>query len=194
MSALVLVSTSAQRRALLQQLGLAFRVAAPQLAVETLNPQWDLDRALADLAVRKAQTVRREFPEAILIGCDTMVVANGRPLGKPADRAEARQMLTALSGRTHQVKSGLALLLPDGRCYQQTVTTQVQMKNLTEGLIEAYLATHESRNRAGSYAIQGRGVALTEGIQGSYTNVVGMPLELLCQWLDELGEEPFGYA
>ena len=122
-----------------------------------------------------------------------MVVADGRPLGKPADLAGARQMLKTLSGKVHQVKSGLALLLPDGRSFQETVTTQVQMKNLTEGLIEAYLATHESKNRAGSYAIQGRGVALTEGIRGSYTNVVGMPLELLCQWLAEIGEEPFGY-
>lgn len=193
MSALVLVSTSAQRRALLAQLGLSFTVVAPKLEEETLKFGWDLDEALADLALRKAQTVRVDYPDAILIGCDTMVVADGRPLGKPADLAGARQMLKTLSGRVHQVKSGLALLLPDGRSFQETVTTQVQMKNLTEGLIEAYLATHESKNRAGSYAIQGRGVALTEGIRGSYTNVVGMPLELLCQWLAEIGEEPFGY-
>lgn len=193
MSALVLVSTSAQRRALLAQLGLSFTVVAPKLEEETLKFGWDLDEALADLALRKAQTVRVDYPDAILIGCDTMVVADGRHLGKPADLAGARQMLKTLSGRVHQVKSGLALLLPDGRSFQETVTTQVQMKNLTEGLIEAYLATHESKNRAGSYAIQGRGVALTEGIRGSYTNVVGMPLELLCQWLTEIGEEPFGY-
>ncbi|MFP5527362.1 Maf family protein [Peptococcus simiae] len=193
MSALVLVSTSAQRQALLAQLGLPFTVAAPKLEVETLKPGWGLDEALADLAFRKAQTVRADYPDALLIGCDTMVVADGEPLGKPADLAAARQMLEALSGRVHQVKSGLALLVPDGRSFQATVTTQVQMKNLTEGLIEAYLATHESRNRAGSYAIQGRGVALTEGIQGSYTNVVGMPLEVLCQWLADIGEEPFGY-
>lgn len=194
MMPLVLASTSPQRKALLTQLALSFTVTAPLLADETLNAALDFDAALADLAVRKATSVRTAFPDAAIIGCDTMVVVDGQPLGKPQNKAVAREMLKRLSGRQHEVKSGCALLLPDGRIFSETVTTQVQMALLPERLIEAYLLTEESRNRAGGYAIQGRGATLIESICGSYTNVVGMPLEVLSCWLYCIGEEPFGYG
>lgn len=179
MMPLVLASTSPQRKALLTQLALSFTVTAPLLADETFDAALDFDAALADLAVRKAKSVRTAFPDAAIIGCDTMVVVDGQPLGKPQNKAVARDMIKRLSGRQHEVKSGCALLLPDGRVFSETVTTQVQMALLPECLIEAYLLTEESRNRAGGYAIQGRGAALIESICGSYTNVVGMPLEVL---------------
>lgn len=193
MMPLVLASTSPQRKALLTQLALSFTVTAPLLTDETLDAALDFDAALADLAVRKAKSVRTAFPDAAIIGCDTMVVVDGQPLGKPQNKAVARDMLKRLSGRQHEVKSGCALLLPDGQVFSETVTTQVQMTLLPERLIEAYLLTEESRNRAGGYAIQGRGAALIESICGSYTNVVGMPLEVLSRWLYCIGEEPFGY-
>ncbi len=193
MMPLVLASTSPQRKALLTQLALSFTVTAPLLADETFDAALDFDAALADLAVRKAKSVRTAFSDAAIIGCDTMVVVDGQPLGKPQNKAVAREMLKRLSGRQHEVKSGCALLLPDGRVFSETVTTQVQMALLPECLIEAYLLTEESRNRAGGYAIQGRGAALIESICGSYTNVVGMPLEVLSRWLYWIGEEPFGY-
>lgn len=193
MMPLVLASTSPQRKALLTQLALSFTVTAPLLADETLDAALDFDAALADLAVRKAKSVRTAFPDAAIIGCDTMVVVDGQPLGKPQNKEVAREMLKRLSGRQHEVKSGCALLLPDGQVFSETVTTQVQMALLPERLIEAYLLTEESRNRAGGYAIQGRGAALIESICGSYTNVVGMPLEVLSRWLYCIGEEPFGY-
>ncbi len=138
-------------------------------------------------ALRKARAVRREDrPEAVL-GCDTIVSLDGRIYGKPEDEQQARATLQALSGRTHVVVSGLALLL-GGEERTAVARTEVSFRELQPSTLDWYLALGEWRERAGGYAIQGAGAALVRSIAGDYENVVGLPLpglldiypELLC--------------
>lgn len=191
---LILASTSPQRRALLEQLNFPFSVVAPRLAEETLEANCDLHDAMAHLALAKANSVASLYDDALIIGCDTVVVLDGMVLGKPKDRREAKNMLTALSGQSHQVLSGLAVSdVRSGRSLCRCAETTVFMRPFSQSEVEAYIATGESIGRAGSYAIQERGVFLTEGIKGSWTNVVGLPLELLAELLKEFGKDPFAY-
>ena len=136
-------------------------------------------------ALRKARAVRRaRAPEAVL-GCDTVVVLDGSIYGKPADAGAARETITALGGRTHEVLSGLALLLP-GEQRTALARTKVTFRALEEGLLDWYLATGEWRDRAGGYAIQGAGAALVRAVAGDYENVVGLPLATLLDVYPEL--------
>ncbi len=136
-------------------------------------------------ALRKARAVRRAgAPEAVL-GCDTVVVLDGSIYGKPADAGAARETITALGGRTHEVLSGLALLLP-GEQRTALARTKVTFRALEEGLLDWYLATGEWRDRAGGYAIQGAGAALVRAVAGDYENVVGLPLATLLDVYPEL--------
>lgn len=182
---LILASASPQRKILLEQLGLSFAVVPHTLLEETMQYD-DMERSLADLALRKAQSVAHLYPEALILGADTVISFRQQVLGKPACYAEAYQMLRQLSGQVHLVISGLALV--DSQQVQSVaVCTEVKMKAYTEEDIHEYLALGEYHGRAGSYAIQGAGVLLTEGIVGSYTNVVGLPLETLGRLLKERG-------
>jgi septum formation protein len=136
-------------------------------------------------ARRKALAVREpEAPEAVL-GCDTVVVLDGVLYGKPADLPAARRTLMALSGRTHEVFSGLVLLL-DGEERTAVARTEVTFRPLEGGLLDWYLAGGEWRGRAGGYAIQGTGAALVRSIAGDYENVVGLPLASLLDIYPEL--------
>lgn len=182
---LVLVSTSPQRKALLEQLGLSFTIVPHRLAVEEIGPG-PVEEALAALALAKAQSVAEEYPASLLLGADTVIAFAGEILGKPSCYNEAFTMLRRMRGKVHEVVSGVALC--DGeRVQMRGVTTQVRMRAYSDLELHDYLSTGEYRGRAGSYAIQGRGVLLTEGICGSYTNVVGLPLEALGEMLRERG-------
>jgi septum formation protein len=134
-------------------------------------------------ARRKATTV--EVGDALVLGVDTMVALDGRIYGKPADPDEARATLQALSDRTHQVISGLALAR-SGRVRTGRAVTDVTFRALGEAMIEWYVDTGEWRDRAGGYAIQGRGAALVRGIDGDYLNVVGLPVAALLDLQPEL--------
>jgi septum formation protein len=127
-------------------------------------------------ARRKAEAV--EAPDTLVLGVDTMVALDARIYGKPADPAEAAATLQALSGATHEVVSGLALA-EAGRMRSVTAVTEVTFRPLGDALIDWYVATGEWRDRAGGYAIQGRGAALVAGIRGDYLNVVGLPVAAL---------------
>jgi septum formation protein len=141
-------------------------------------------------AVRKASAVRQAGAREAVLGCDTVVALDGEVYGKPPDAHAARETLRILSGRTHEVLSGLALLLEDGRSELRQRTalarTQVTFRTLEDGLIDWYLATGEWLGRAGGYAIQGAGAALVRAVRGDYENVVGLPLATLLDVYPEL--------
>jgi septum formation protein len=136
--------------------------------------QGDPEAIAVENARRKATAVDGE----LVLGIDTVVALAGRLYGKPAGAAEARETLRALSGATHRVVSGLALSL-DGQVRVATSVTDVTFRELSDGVVGWYVATDEWRDRAGGYAIQGRGAALVRGIDGDYLNVVGLPVTAL---------------
>jgi septum formation protein len=181
----VLASRSPQRRAILEQLGVDFEVM--ESGAEELGAG-DPAELSVENARRKARVVhaRLSDPGALVIGADTVVVLDGEPLGKPADATEARRWLDLLTDRDHEVHGGLALYGPADRERSGHAVTSVRFRGLTEQERDAYVATGEWRDRAGGYAIQGRGAALVEAIAGDYLNVVGLPVSLLLGLAPEL--------
>jgi septum formation protein len=187
---LLLASTSPQRRAILAQLGIPFDVVAPRY-VEHDPPGLGPVEAVRAHALGKARSVAGEARGRVVLGVDTGVVAAGRVLGKPASRAEAGAMLAALAGRAHEVVSGLCLLGPALEAVEHAVT-RVEFRAVGRAEREAYLDTGEWEGRAGAYAIQGRGAALVERIEGDYLNVVGLPAALLVSILADRVPGAFG--
>jgi septum formation protein len=180
---LVLASGSPQRRAILERLGVAFTVRpadAPEL------DSGDPDDVVARNALHKARAVRVPGAREAVLGCDTIVALDGVIYGKPRDGGAARATLKALSGATHEVVSGLALLLAGEPDRTAIARTAVSFRDLDEGLLQWYLATGEWRGRAGGYAIQGAGAALVRAVLGDYENVVGLPLASLLDVYPEL--------
>jgi septum formation protein len=176
---LVLASRSPQRRAILEQLGVEFSVVAPE--VDELS-HGD-PRALAlENALRKARSVEGER----VLGVDTEVVLDGRAFGKPRNEEEAETFLRRLSGRTHEVISGIALCGPRGDERSDAAVTRVRFRLLEQHDLDWYVASGEWRDRAGGYAIQGKGAALVAGIEGDYWNVVGLPVAKLIELAPEL--------
>jgi septum formation protein len=168
---LILASRSPQRTQILSQLGIAHEVRpsdAPELE------EGDPEEVALDNARRKAASV----PGDLVLAVDTMVALDDRIYGKPADEAQARETLQALDGRTHRVVSGLALRL-NGEVRVARCVTDVTFRSLNDSVLEWYIATDEWRERAGGYAIQGRGAALVQAINGDYLNVVGLPVATL---------------
>jgi septum formation protein len=172
---LILASRSPQRRAILEQLGVSFEVRPADIEELEEGPP---EQIATENARRKAEAVAA--PGDVVLGVDTVVSLGDRLYGKPATSDEAGATLRALSGRTHQVISGLCLT--DGRDTRTTkAITNVQFAALDDALIDWYVATGEWRDRAGGYAIQGRGAALVERIEGDYFNVVGLPVVVLLE-------------
>lgn len=179
---LVLASRSPQRRAILEQLGIAFSVRVPQAEELESGPPHEV--ALEN-AHRKASAIASGGAEGAVLGVDTLVSIGARIWGKPADAREAAATLRALAGRRHAVVSGLCLI-SDGATRTAAATTLVDFRALDESIIDWYVASGEWHERAGAYAIQGRGAALVEAIEGDYTNVVGLPVATLLElapWL-----------
>lgn len=157
--------------------------------VAEVHPPGPAAAAVAAVALDKARAVAREWTggPAVVLGADTEVVLDGRYLGKPRDAADAARMLRELSGRTHEVVTGLALVdAPSGREETLAVTTRVTMIDASAEEIAAYVATGEPLDKAGAYAIQGQGARLVARVDGCFTNVVGLPVEttrrLLKRW------------
>jgi len=170
---LILASGSPQRRAILEQLGIEFRVEVP--GTEELA-EGDPPEIVTENARRKTRAiVARER----VLGVDTAVVLDTRIFGKPRGAEEAASFLATLSGRMHEVMSGIVLREPDGTELSHVAVTRVRMRALERADLDWYLATGEWAERAGGYAIQGKGAALIEGIEGDYTNVVGLPVAAL---------------
>jgi len=178
---LLLASTSPQRRAILEQLGLPFDVVAPRYE-EHDPPDADPVALVREHAQGKARSVAREAGDQPVLGVDTTVVCGGRVYGKADGPEAAAEMLDALSGATHEVVSGLCLLTPAWEELHHEVTA-VTFRPLNARDIGAYVTSGEWQNRAGAYAIQGLGAALVERIEGDYLNVVGLPAALLIRLL-----------
>jgi septum formation protein len=173
---LVLASASPRRLVLLRQIGLEPDRIDPAEIDETPHPD-ELPPAYAlRLAEQKARAVMPRHPGAYILAADTVVACGRRILPKASDPATARSCLELLSGRRHRVHSGIALAGPGDRLTLRRVDSQVAFKRLSEAEIAAYLCCGEWRGKAGGYAIQGRAAALIRWVQGSYSNVVGLPL------------------
>ena len=173
---LILASQSPRRKYLLEQAGLNFRVI-PSRIDESCLPLSSPADYVQDLALAKAKDIAKDHPESWVLGADTIVTVDNRMLGKPASVPDARDMLQRLSGKTHQVYTGFCLVYRHGqRCIQDTTRTEVTFKTLTPKEIDWYINTGEPFDKAGAYAIQGLGTFLVRRINGSYTNVVGLPV------------------
>lgn len=192
---LILASASPRRRELLPRLGLPFEVR-PSGVPEILQPGVAPAALAVALARSKAQEVTARVaaesgPPAVVLAADTLVVLDGRPLGKPASREEARAMLRALRGRAHDVVTGLAAVDSRGaREVTAAVTSRVVMRAYDDADIEAYVGTGEPDDKAGAYAVQGHGGRLVDRVEGCYTNVVGLPLATTARLLRALGLAP----
>jgi len=180
---IILASKSPRRRYLLSRAGLTFSVVPSNFdesSISLASP----GLYARELAESKAREISEKYPEAWVIGADTIVLIDGIILGKPESRDEARTMLYRLSGQTHQVLTGYCICCKSsGKFFSETVKTDVTFKKLTEEEIEWYIHTDEPFDKAGAYAVQGLGTFLVKAIHGSYTNVVGLPVCEVIEYL-----------
>ncbi len=181
---MILASASPRRQELLGFYGIPFEVIPSQADEEAQGPGQEQVRLLAR---RKCQEVASRYPDRLVLAADTLVCIDDEVLGKPRDEADALRMLRLLSGREHQVHTGVCLMSPDGRILEDVATTQVTFLPIGDELLRRYIATGEPMDKAGAYAIQGRAGALISGISGSPTNVIGLPLEVLTVLFEQLG-------
>lgn len=183
----ILASSSPRRRKFLEELGMDFTVHVADVD-ETPEPSESPEDFVRRLAFEKADIVSQQHHVSWVLGADTVVVLDGKILGKPEDEAAARSMLKNLSGRGHEVWTGFCLRSAENAVVnKQAVKTDVRFSELTDAIINAYIATGESLDKAGSYGIQGKGGFLVEQIHGSYSNVVGLPLAEVLNTLLEYG-------
>jgi septum formation protein len=187
MPRLILASASPRRRELLAQLGVPFEVVVAEI-VEHEEATTDPRVMVAHNAALKADWVAARHPDALVLGADTTVFIDGHALNKPRDLAEARAMLRRLSGRTHTVFTGLALRRSsDGLRIDDGVASDVTFKPLDDATIETYLARVHTLDKAGGYAIQEHADLIVAGYRGSYSNIIGLPLETTKQLLTRGG-------
>jgi septum formation protein len=188
-SAVILASGSPQRRAILEQLGIAFDVVVTGVDERTSGPPDEIAvenaqrKAAAGAAAKQHGSGTRPLPT--VLGVDTLVAVDGRVYGKPGDREEAVATLAALAGRSHRVVSGICVI-EDGEARTATAVTEVSFRPLSPEALDWYVNTGEWQGRAGGYAIQGRGAALVESIYGDYLNVVCLPVATLLDLLPSL--------
>ncbi len=183
---IVLASQSPRRRELLSVMGLEFKIKSPDINEEA----WQglgAEAMVQTLSLEKARHIaRQEDAETIVIGADTVVVQDGTILGKPTSPSEAEEMLRRLSGRTHWVYTGVTVCQGE-RTLTAVEQTAVTFRPLTQAEVAAYVQTGEPMDKAGAYGIQGKGGLLVSGIQGDYSNVVGLPICRLGQMLRQFG-------
>lgn len=183
---IVLASQSPRRKELLGRMGLEFVTQASKID-ESAFDGLEARELVATLSREKAQWIARQLDgETLVIGADTVVVRDGAALGKPKDAEDAVAMLLSLSGRDHQVCTGVTVCRGD-RVLTQVEETQVTFRDLTETEVRQYVSTGEPMDKAGAYGIQGLGGLLVEGIRGDYSNVVGLPVCRLGQMLKDFG-------
>ena len=192
MPRIILASQSPRRRQLLGQIGVEeFEILVPK-ADESYDSGWAPEEVVAAISRRKGEAARALAGDrsALIIAADTMVFPDGLRLGKPHSEEGAFQMLKALSGRTHQVRTGVTVCQGD-RLETRVETTDVTFRSLTEGEIWAYIRTGDPMDKAGAYGVQGKAALFVTGIRGDYFNVMGLPLCLLGRMLAEFGVDLF---
>jgi septum formation protein len=173
---LILASSSPRRRELLGRLGIPFVIVVPDVDERALPGEEPADH-VRRLAAEKAGAVAAAADQSVVLAADTVVVLDNKIIGKPADAAEARRFLAALSGRTHTVYTGVAVLAGRAtKAQTDVVASNVAIARLSKGQIEDYVATGEPLDKAGAYAVQGSGGRFVTSVDGSLTNVIGLPL------------------
>jgi len=173
---LVLASISPRRKAILTQIGIPFEPVG-SMTDETVCTEMRVADFACQMATRKAESVHSTYKNRWIVGADTLVALDKQVFGKPKDAHECHTMLLYLSGRTHRVITGFCVIDPGGRkVHLEAIMTKVKVKELSEFEIEGYIETGEPFGKAGAYAIQGIGSFMIERINGSYTNVVGLPV------------------
>ena len=183
---LILASGSPRRRALLTKMGYTFEIIKPDVDEHVEGPARDVVRVLSQ---RKAEAAARDVHSGVIIASDTLVSLDGAALGKPEDETDARRMLHMLSGRTHEVFTGVTIIDTDhNRAQTRVVRTGVQFRNLTDAEIDQYISTGEPMDKAGAYAIQGGAGAFVEACDGSSENVIGFPVDDIQAMLDGIRE------
>ena len=180
---LVLASTSPRRKELLTFLGLPFEVMGPPF-VEQVLPHLPAGRQVAEFARGKAQSSAPQYPDALILGSDTLISLDEEVLGKPRNLTDAAAMLRRMAGRTHTIFTAVALVnQARGFCDLQVATVRVVMKSFSEADLAVYLRTEESLGKAGAYSIQGAGGMLIDRIEGDYTAAVGLPVRMVADML-----------
>lgn len=183
---LILASTSPRRKEILSKLGLPFEVVSPGIE-ETFRPdRFPSDEAVY-WAVEKAQAIHRRYPDAIVIGSDTVIDLDGQSIGKPLDRDDAVRILSLLVGRTHSVVTAVAVVLSNKDERVAVEKTKVRMRPASKEVLNQYAATGEPLDKAGAYSLQGEGRKLIESLQGDYLSAVGLPLRAVAVLLREAG-------
>ena len=186
---LVLASTSPRRRELLSYLDIDFRVVPPS-TLEDMKPNETPKEMVERLALSKALSVARSLDGGLVVGADSIVVLDGRVLGKPVNRAQAREMLRSLRGREHQVMTGVALVdAADQHAQVTSKSSLVTMRDYSDDQMEAYVASGEPMDKAGAYAVQDRVFRPAKQLEGCYTNVMGLSLCSLVDMLQGAGLE-----
>ena len=187
---IILASQSPRRRELLAQMGVPQFEVVPALGEEIASPGLSPAQLVEVLSRQKAEEVAVQAgPDDVVIAADTVVAVDGQVLDKPHSIQQAHEMLSALSGREHTVYTGVTVCR-GGQILTQHEATAVRFRPLTAQEIDAYIATGEPMDKAGSYGIQGRGALLVEGISGDYFNVVGLPVCRLGRMLTQFGVDP----
>ncbi|MCX6345598.1 MAG: Maf family protein [Armatimonadetes bacterium] len=188
---IILASASPRREELLTLIVKDFRIIPSEFDESLVPVELGMKEHVAYCALMKAQDVAQKYPDSLVIGADTIVAIDNAILGKPSDAADAIQMLKRLTGRTHQVYTGIAVIKYDIE-RSAVECTDVTFRELDDDIIARYVATGEPMDKAGAYAIQGRGAILVKSICGCYSNVVGLPVYLLSTILEEFGVKLLG--
>jgi septum formation protein len=186
---MILASASPRRRELLGSLGVPFEVVVAGIDEKPWPNEMPASYALRNASEKAREVARRRGGEGLILAADTIVVQDQHILEKPEDAAHARRMLRQLSGRSHFVITGVCLLHQQRDSFREwgdAVHTAVHFRNLTDREIEAYVATGEPMDKAGAYAIQGGAAAFVDGYEGSYSNVVGLPVETVTRLLKQV--------
>lgn len=183
---LILASQSPRRRELVNKLGVAFSAASPT-SDEILEPGLSVDAQIEKIAEEKALSVfnQTQFAESVVLGADTVVVLNGHVLGKPKDEHDARETLQKLSGKVHEVITGVCIVSSENKVVY-SVKSSVKFYDLSDEQIDAYITTREPFDKAGSYSIQGFGGLFIEYIEGDYYSIMGLPISSVYQKLTTL--------
>lgn len=182
---LILASGSPRRRELLARMGYTFEICTPDVDEHVTGHARDIVHTLAG---RKARAAATHYTDGVIIASDTLVSLDGAPLGKPANEREAREMLAVLSGREHEVFTGVCVLdAKTGESEMRTVRTGVTFRDITPEEIDAYIATGEPMDKAGAYAIQGGAAPFVSALDGEYENVVGFPVAEVREMLSGFG-------
>lgn len=181
---LILASSSPRRRELLSLAGIPFEVCSPQVDEHCALPPRE---APAELSRRKALAASALRPRSFILAADTLVAVDGKALGKPTDEEDARRMLRLLSGRTHEVHTGVTVISPSGNILTETDSSFVTLDPVSEEEIASYVASGEPMDKAGAYAVQGRAALFVSRLEGCFSGVMGLPLYLVRRMLSRAG-------